>query len=71
MFLRLFAIFLTSAFTVGVLGLDIVSHRPARGGTNPGVRAPAPEFDPTALRSGLALLAGGLLVLNEGRLKKD
>ncbi|HUN59149.1 MAG TPA: hypothetical protein VMU41_13630 [Candidatus Binataceae bacterium] len=59
MFTRIFGTFLlVFGATLGALGM---AH--AYGGWNPS----APELDPTVLGSGVSILAGGWILLNERR----
>ena len=66
-FARIFGVLtLTSSL---VFGVSRLSHTHATGWD----RTPksAPELDPTAIRGGLIMTVGGLLVLNDRRRKKN
>jgi hypothetical protein len=74
---RLFGtIVLALALSFGMMGMANAGtdNGKGNGGMNNGNqngRNQAPELDPTALGSGIMILAGGLLMLNERRSKRD
>ena len=63
---RLFGILLlTGSLMFGAI--NVAQARPGNGFGNGNGGSSAPELDPTALGGGLAMLVGGILVLNERR----
>jgi len=69
MFSRILGVLmLTGGLMFGVTGITHAGERDRTPYCPPGVSS-APELDPTALGSGVAMLIGGVLVLNERRRK--
>jgi hypothetical protein len=65
MFLRILGVFVvTTGLMFGLISPAHAYHQPY---PPPGHNPSAPELDPTSLGSGIAILAGGFLLLNERR----
>jgi hypothetical protein len=65
MFSRILGVFvLTTGLMFGVISPAHAFHQPF---PPPGHGPTAPELDPGALGSGIAILAGGVMLLNERR----
>jgi hypothetical protein len=70
MFSRILGVLmLTGGVMFGVTGITHAGERNRDPNYCPPGATSAPELDPTALASGVAMLIGGVLVLNERRRK--